>query len=191
MKKLSCILATVVLLAACQSTPPSSLNFTAPPSNSIFNQINQQVTVKIASNDQRQTPEISRYVHNGRLHKISSNPTISQLFGQMLSQDLNAKGFRIGNPAHAHINVQIKQFFAKVEEGNLRHKVTANIQLVVQVQGTKGTFNKNIASSHSQEGMLGVNNNDIHQVLNKTLSEVAQMIYQDREISAAIHQLSR
>ncbi|MDY4595376.1 MAG: YajG family lipoprotein [[Pasteurella] aerogenes] len=193
-KKLSFVatMAAATLLAACQSQPSNTLYFTPAPTTGKFNTANQNIVLNVSTRDNRAQPEISSYVYHEQLLKLNSAPQVTQLFDQIVKQDLNAKGFRVGTPSSSNTNVivNVNDFYAKVESGNLRHKINAAIQLDIQVQGAKGQYTKKIAATRMQEGAFSANNGDIHKVLNQTLAEVTQAIYQDQEIPAAIHQYS-
>ncbi|PJG82438.1 YajG family lipoprotein [Caviibacterium pharyngocola] len=187
---LAALMASAVLLTACQSQPSTTLSFSPAAPVAQFNAANQNAVLNVVTRDVRAQPEISSYVYNEGLLKLSANPSVAQLFDQVMKQDLNAKGFRIaGTPAESNTNVlvNVTDFYAKVEQGNLRHKISTKIQVNVQVQGAKGQFTKNISGTRTQEGAFSVSNADIQKVLTQTLSEVVQSIYRDQEIPAAIN----
>ncbi|WP_032093178.1 YajG family lipoprotein [Necropsobacter rosorum] len=187
------LIAGALLLSACQSQPSSTLSFTPPAPTTQFNAANQNAVLNIATRDARAQPEISSYVINGGVFKLFAEPTVTQLFDQVIKQDLNAKGFRIAaTPAQSNSNVlvDVTDFYAKVEQGDLRYKITTNIQLNVQVQGAKGQFTKKIGGTRTQEGAFSAKNDEIQKVLNQTFSEVVQAVYRDQEIAAAISKFS-
>lgn len=186
------LLSTTLLLSACQ-TPSNTLIFTPSSPVSQFNAANQQVILNIMTRDTRSTPEISSYVYNENLIKLFAQPTVPQLFDQVVKQDLNAKGFRIATmPSQSNTNViiNITKFYANVEQGNLRYKINSDVQVNIQVQGAKGQFNKNIGSTRTQEGALRANNENIQKVLGQALEETIQSIYRDQDIANAINHYS-
>ena len=140
----------------------------------------------------RSQPEISSYVRDGQLFKLSASPDVTALFQQIVQQDLNSKGFRVGTPSASNTNVivNVKDFYAKVDQGNLRYKIDAKIQVEINVQGAKGNFSKNIGSTRTTEGAFNANNDEIQNVLTATFNEVVKAIYADQEISSAILQYS-
>lgn len=184
-------LATVIgslFLAAC-TAPGNTLTFnpTAPTASTAFNTANQKAIISVVTKDERRQPEISAYTREGQLHKLSSSPNVTDLFQQIIQQDFNAKGFRLSNNgANTNILVTVKEFYAKVEEGTIRHKITSRIQLEIHVQGVKGNYTKNMGSSRVDEGAFGVNNQDIQQSLDATLKEVVNALYNDQDIANAI-----
>ena len=184
------IVATL-FIAACQSTPSHTLTFTPPASNAIFNTANQAAVVNVTTRDARSQSEISSYVRDGQLFKLSASPDVTALFQQIVQQDLNSKGFRVGAPSASNTNVivNVKDFYAKVDQGNLRYKIDAKIQVEINVQGAKGNFSKNIGS-RTTEGAFNANNDEIQNVLTATFNEVVKAIYADQEISSAILQYS-
>lgn len=192
---LAAMLSATLALTACQtSTPNQVLAFSVPASNGQFNLANQsQALVNVVVQDARPQPEVSSYVAQEKIVKLTASPTVSQLFQQIFLQDLNAKGFHISQASQANINViiRINDFYANVEQGNLRHKISSKIRLEIQVQGRSGTFSKNMSASRSQEGAFSAKNDEIQQLLTETLTELSNNIYQDQEISQAINQYSR
>ena len=186
------IIVATLFIAACQSTPSHTLTFTPPASNAIFNTANQAAVVNVATRDARSQSEISSYVRDGQLFKLSASPDVTALFQQIVQQDLNSKGFRVGAPSASNTNVivSVKDFYAKVDQGNLRYKIDAKIQVEINVQGAKGNFSKNIGSTRTTEGAFNANNDEIQNVLTATFNEVVKAIYADQEISSAIRQYS-
>ncbi|MFQ1014529.1 YajG family lipoprotein [Avibacterium paragallinarum] len=185
------LFSSAVLLSACQSQPSNTITFTPPSPSAQFNAANQHAILNILTRDARQQPEISSYVHNDKIHKLFAQPSVTQLFDQVIKQNLNAKGFRIAaTPAQSNTNVivNITQFFANVEQGNLRYKITAKVRVNVQVQGAKGQFNKNIGSTRTQEGAFNADNANIQKVLGQALEDTIQSLYKDQEIANAISQ---
>lgn len=188
------LFSATMVLTACQSTTSNVLTFTPPVPKVQFNLANQtQAQLNVVARDLRPQPEISSYVTNEQIIKLTSSPSVTQLFQQIVQQDLNSKGFRITTPAQANTNViiNIKQFYANVEQGNLRYKIDSKIQLEIQVQGKAGQFNKNMTASRTQQGAFSAKNEEIQKVLNDTLTEISNNIYQDQEISQAIQRYSR
>ena len=186
------IIVATLFIAACQSTPSHTLTFTPPASNAIFNTANQAAVVNVTTRDVRSQSEISSYVRDGQLFKLSASPDVTALFQQIVQQDLNSKGFRVGVPSASNTNliVNVKDFYAKVDQGNLRYKIDAKIQVEINVQGAKGNFSKNIGSTRTTEGAFNANNDEIQNVLTATFNEVVKAIYADQEISSAIRQYS-
>ncbi|WP_439243698.1 YajG family lipoprotein [Lonepinella sp. BR2474] len=178
-----------LLLAGCSSTPSNTLTFNpqSPTATTAFNTQNQKAIVNVVSKDGRSQTEVSSYTLNSALFKLYSSPAVEKLFQQVVQQDLNAKGFRLAtNGVNTNVLVTVKEFYAKVEEGNIRHKITSRVQLEVHVQGIKGNFTKNFGASRIDEGALGVNNNDIQKSLDATLKDVVSALYKDTEIAGAI-----
>ena len=169
------IIVATLFIAACQSTPSHTLTFTPPASNAIFNTANQAAVVNVTTRDARSQSEISSYVRDGQLFKLSASPDVTALFQQIVQQDLNSKGFRVGAPSASNTNVivNVKDFYAKVDQGNLRYKIS-----------------KNIGSTRTTEGAFNANNDEIQNVLTATFNEVVKAIYADQEISSAIRQYS-
>ncbi len=190
-KKMLFAMATlsVAVLTGCQSSQSNVLTFTTPSPTAVFNTNNQTAAVSVNTQDLRTSREIAAYTKNGEIIRLSSSPEVAQMFQQAVQQDLNAKGFQIvQGAANAHVTVNIKRFFATVEQGNLRHKANAEVNVEVSVQGSKGNFNKTFNATRSYEGVLGADNDSVKDVLSQAYQDVVKAIYNDNEVSNAIHQ---
>ena len=185
---LGSILLSSALLNGCQSES-NTLRFTPATPQASMN-VNQSAVVYVTTRDMRQAPEISSYVADGKLVKLSATPSVTELFQQVAQQDLVSKGFRIGmaNNSNAAVTVDVQEFFAKVNQGNLRYDIASKIQLAIHVQGMKGQFSKNINATRNYSGAFSARNAEIQKVLGETLNEVVQSIYKDQEITQAITQ---
>ena len=182
------ILLSGVLLTGCQSEP-NTLSFTPATPQATMN-VNQSAVVFVSTRDMRQTPEISSYVADGKVVKLSASPSVTELFQQVEQQNLISKGFRIGmaNSSNAAVTVDVQEFIAKVNQGNLRYDIDSKIQLAIHVQGRRGQFTKNINATRSHSGAFSARNAEIQKVLGETFNEVVQSIYKDQEITNAINQ---
>ncbi|QEH44691.1 hypothetical protein FXB78_00320 [Aggregatibacter actinomycetemcomitans] len=185
---LGAVLLSGVLLTGCQSEP-NTLTFTPAPPKASMN-VNQSAVVYVTTRDLRNTPEISSYVKDGQLLKLSASPELTQLFQQIEQQDLVSKGFRIGmaNNSNAAVTVDIQQFYAKVNQGNLRYDIDSKIQLAIHVQGRRGQFTKNINAGRTHSDAFSARNSEIQKVLGETFNEVVESIYKDQEVANAINQ---
>lgn len=176
------------VLTGCQSQS-NTITFVTPAPSANFNTQNQTAMVNVMTQDLRPSAEVSRYVTAGNTQHLTAVPEVSLLLQQAMQQNLNSKGFTVVQGAgNANVIVNIRRFFADVEQGNLRYKVTANIGLEVQVQGARGNFTKNFNTSRSYEGAFAADNDKIRNVLNQAYTEIIQSIYNDNELSQAIHQ---
>ncbi|MDO4430174.1 MAG: YajG family lipoprotein [Lonepinella koalarum] len=190
--KLSGILftATTFFLTACQA-PSNTLTFTPQAPTMGFNTQNQSAIVSVFTKDERVQPEVSSYVRKAEVFKLNANPSVDQLFQQVFQQDLNSKGFRLthgNNNANSSVFVSVKEFYAKVDQGDLRYNINARIQLQVHVQNAKGTFTKNLGASRNQEGAFNAGNDEIKKVLDLAFKDVVSAVYADQEIANAIRQ---
>ena len=182
------ILLSGVLLTGCQSES-NTLSFTPATPQATMN-VNQSAVVFVSTRDMRQAPEISSYVADGKVVKLSASPSVTELFQQVEQQNLISKGFRIGmaNNSNAAVTVDVQEFIAKVNQGNLRYDIDSKIQLAIHVQGRRGQFTKNINATRSHSGAFSARNAEIQKVLGETFNEVVQSIYKDQEITNAINQ---
>ena len=120
--------AATLFLAGCQAQS-NTLTF-APQSPTASMNINQSAVVTVNTRDSRPQQEIATYNKSGELIKLNASPSVTQLFQQVMQQNLVSKGFRIGqaNNANAGVTVDVKEFNAKVEQGNLRYTLNSKIQ---------------------------------------------------------------
>lgn len=182
------VAAATLFLAGCQAQS-NTLTFTPPAPTASMN-VNQSAVVYVMSKDSRASQDVASYTKRGELVKLNASPSVTQLFQQVMQQNLVSKGFRIGqaNNSNAGVTVDVRDFGAQVEQGNLRYKLNAKIQAVVYVQGLKGNYNKTFNATRSQEGALGAGNEEIQKVLGQTFNDIVNSIYQDQEVGAAINQ---
>lgn len=182
------VAAATLFLAGCQAQS-NTLTFTPPAPTASMN-VNQSAVVYVMTKDSRASQDVASYTKRGELVKLNTSPSVTQLFQQVMQQNLVSKGFRIGqaNNSNAGVTVDVRDFGAQVEQGNLRYKLNAKIQAVVYVQGLKGNYNKTFNATRSQEGALGAGNEEIQKVLGQTFNDIVNSIYQDQEVGAAINQ---
>ncbi|MDO4697056.1 MAG: YajG family lipoprotein [Pasteurellaceae bacterium] len=175
------------LVVGCQ-TASNTITFATPSPSAVFNTHNQTAMVNVMTQDLRPSKTVASYTQMGKLQPLTVVPEVAQLFQQVMQQNLNSKGFPVvQGAANANVVVNIKQFSADVEQGNLRYKVTANVNVEVVVQGARGTVSKNFTTSRAYEGAFGANHDEIQKVLGEAYSAAVLAIYHDNEISQAIH----
>lgn len=176
------------VLAGCQSQS-NTLTFSTPSPTAAFNTQNQTALVNVITQDLRPSAEIAGYTDAGNIRRLTALPEVRQLFQQAMQQNLNSKGFTVVEGAgNANLLINVRKFYADVEQGNLRHKISANISLEVQVKGNRGSFTKNFNTSRTYEGAFGADNQNIRNVLNQAYNDVVYAIYNDNEVGQAIHQ---
>ncbi|MGR3806493.1 YajG family lipoprotein [Pasteurella testudinis] len=185
------LLGSAVLLAGCQ-TQNNTLTFTPPAPSAQFNTANQRVVVNVVTQDQRATSTVASYTSGGNVQHLTSSPEVAQLFQQVVQQGLNSKGFRIasGTNSNSNVVVRITDFSAQVTEGNLKYKIDSKVNVVLEVQGAKGTFSKSFGATNTQEGVFGVNNEGIQKIINRSFQDVVTKFYNDNEVSNALLSLS-
>ena len=190
-KKRLLILASLslALITGCQ-TPSNTIHLTTPYPNTGQGVSNQNISVNLVIEDLRPSKEVSIYKHNGKNIYLNASPDVTQLLQQTMQYNLNSKGLTLSqNMANVNAVVKINKFFATVGQGNLRYKITGNIEVETIIQGAKGSFTKNFKTSQSYDGAFNASNKEIQNVLTQTYNELAQTIYNDNEISQAIHHL--
>ena len=150
--------AATLFLAGCQAQS-NTLTF-APQSPTASMNINQSAVVTVNTRDSRPQQEIATYTKSGELIKLNASPSVTQLFQQVMQQNLVSKGFRIGqaNNANAGVTVEVKE------------------------------YNKTFNATRSQSGAFNASNDEIQKVLGETFKDIVNNIYQDQEVTNAINQ---
>lgn len=178
----------IAVLSGCQNQP-NSITFTTPSPTISFNPQNQSAMVNVMAQDLRPSAEVASYTLAGNTQRLSAVPDVRMLFQQAMQQNLNSKGFSVVPGAgNANVLVNVRKFYADVEQGNVRYKVNANIHLEVLVQGSRGNFTKNFTTSRSYEGAFNAQHSKIQEVLNQAYTEIIHSMYNDNELTQAIHQ---
>lgn len=176
------------MLAGCQNTN-NTITFSTPSPTAMFNPNNQTALVNVMTTDLRPTTEIANYTKHGQLHRVNASPDATYLFQQVMQQNLNSKGFTVVQGAgNANVTVSIRKFYADVEQGNLRYKLSANVGVDVKVQGARGQFSKSFNTFRGYEGAFGADKNEIQKVLGQAYTDAVHAIYNDNEVTNAIHQ---
>lgn len=185
------IAAATLFLAGCQAQS-NTLTFT-PPAPTASMTVNQSAVVYVSTRDVRPQQDVAAYSKSGELVKLNASPSVTQLFQQVMQQNLVSKGFRIGeaNNSNAGVTVEVKNFFTNVEQGNLRYNLTSKIHVTVYVQSASGSYNKDFNATRSQSGAFNADNTEIQKVLGETFKDIVNNIYQDQEVATAINQYSR
>lgn len=178
-----------LILTACQSQPVNTLTFTTPTPATTASPSNQPILVNVIAQDLRSANEVSSYTKNSELVRLTAQPTVAQMFQQVMWQHFNSKGLGVTQGVgNANAQIKIRKFFANVDAGNLRHNINAEVAVEVAIQASRGSFVKTFNASRGQEGVFGVSHNDIQKVLALAYEDVVQAIYNDNEITQAIQQ---
>lgn len=180
---------SLVLMTSCQA-PSNAIHLTTPSPNIAQGMPNQNILVNLVIEDLRPSKEVSIYKNNGKNIYLNASPDVTQLLQQTMQYNLNNKGLTLSqNMANVNAVVKVNKFFATVGQGNLRYKITGNIEVETVIQSSKGSFSKNFKTSQSYDGAFNASNTEIQNVLNQTYNKLAQAIYNDDEISLSIHRL--
>ena len=131
--------AATLFLAGCQAQS-NTLTFT-PQSPTASMNINQSAVVTVNTRDSRPQQEIATYTKSGELIKLNASPSVTQLFQQVMQQNLVSKGFRIGqaNNANAGVTVEVKEFNTHVDQGNLRYTLKSKQLFMYKVHADNTT----------------------------------------------------
>ncbi|MFQ9122426.1 MAG: YajG family lipoprotein [Haemophilus parainfluenzae] len=122
-----------------------------------------------------------------RLIKLNASPSVTQLFQQVMQQNLVSKGFRIGqaNNANAGVTVDVKEFNAHVDQGNLRYTLNSKIkQLFMYKVHADNTTKPLMRPVHNLVHLMRAYD-EIQKVLGETFKDIVNNIYQDQEVTNA------
>ncbi len=90
--------------------------FTPPAPNDSMRDVNRTAVVSVTTKDNRETiQESASYTKTRELIKLSKSTSITQLFQQVMQQNLISKGFRIGqlNGSNAWVTLDLREFGSK------------------------------------------------------------------------------
>ncbi len=104
-----------------------------------------------------------------------------------MQQNLVSKGFRIGqaNNANAGVTVDVKEFNAHVDQGNLRYTLNSKIkQLFMYKVHADNTTKPLMRPVHNLVHLMRAYD-EIQKVLGETFKDIVNNIYQDQEVTNA------
>ncbi|AOM41151.1 lipoprotein [Xenorhabdus hominickii] len=147
------------------------------------------ITVSISGADHRQSQALAQINRDARLITLVPSRDLRFLLQEALEKQMVARGYMIGSPADANLQIIVNQLYANVKEGSLRHDISTKteISIIVYMQdGSKQT--KNYRTSYNVQGPLSATNAKIAEAVNTVLSDVIADMAQDPSISTFIKQ---
>ncbi|MDR0218859.1 MAG: lipoprotein [Enterobacteriaceae bacterium] len=147
------------------------------------------ITVSISGVDHRQTQALTQINRDGKLITLMPSRDLRFLLQEALEKQMAARGYMIGAPADANLQVVVNQLYATVKEGSLRHDIAtkAEISIIVYAQDGKKQI-KNYRTSYDVQGPLSATNAKIANAVNTVLSDVIADMAQDSSVSTFIKQ---
>ncbi|WP_323834952.1 lipoprotein [Photorhabdus africana] len=150
------------------------------------------ITISISGADNRQSQTLAQVNRNAKLEILKPSRDLRFLLQEILEKQMTARGYMIGSPANANLQIIVNNLYADVKEGSLRHNIStkADISIISTAQnGSKQV--KNYRTSYNVQGPLGATNEKIADAVNTVLSEVIADMAQDPSVSNFIKQNAR
>jgi len=189
---LSALIALVLFLSGCSSTP-TSLQLAPQLSNTtITTPVQKDHSWLLASQDLR----TARY-----LIAISSGDKVATLVNESVStravieKTLQAQwakqGFTFTTDSNNsyQIDIQLIKLLAEVEQSTLSHEADINAVIKIQLNSEKTTFSKTFRSHYQKKAPFNANVDTLTQQLNIQLSQLLDQIVQDSELNDKLLQL--
>ncbi|PHM40041.1 hypothetical protein Xmau_02225 [Xenorhabdus mauleonii] len=158
---------------------------TLPPSDPTM----KAITVSISGVDHRQSQALAQINRDARLVTLVPSRDLRFLLQEALEKQMTARGYMIGSPADANLQIIVNQLQANIKEGSLRHDILTKADISIIVYAKDGSKQiKNYRTSYNAQGPLGATNAKIADAVNTVLSDVIADMAQDSSISTFIKQ---
>ncbi|CDL83266.1 lipoprotein [Xenorhabdus szentirmaii] len=147
------------------------------------------ITINISGVDHRQSQALAQVNRDARLVTLVPSRDLRFLLQEVLEKQMVARGYMIGSPSDANLQIIVNQLHANVKEGSLRHDIFAKAEISIVVymkDGSKQT--KNYRTSYNVQGPLSATNAKIADAVNTVLSDIIADMAQDASINTFIKQ---
>ncbi|MER2471879.1 lipoprotein [Photorhabdus laumondii] len=191
LKRILFPLITLFLLAGC-AAPNNTLTIEPKITLPTTDPTMGAITISISGADNRQSQTLAQVNRNAKLEILKPSRDLRFLLQEILEKQMAARGYMIGSPANANLQIIVNNLYADVKEGSLRHNIStkADISIISTAQnGSKQV--KNYRTSYNVQGPLGATNEKIADAVNTVLSEVIADMAQDPSVSNFIKQNAR
>ncbi|MDE9469680.1 lipoprotein [Xenorhabdus bovienii] len=147
------------------------------------------ITISISGVDHRQSQALAQVNRDARLVTLTPSRDLRFLLQEALEKQMVARGYMIGSPANANLQVVVNQLYANVKEGSLRHDISTKAEVSIIVYAQDGSQQiKNYRTSYNVQGPLSATNAKIAGAVNTVLSDVIADMAQDLSVSTFIKQ---
>ncbi|OCA56375.1 lipoprotein [Photorhabdus namnaonensis] len=191
LKRILFPLIALFLLAGC-AAPSNTLTIEPKITLPTADPTMSAITISISGADNRQSQTLAQINRNAKLEILKPSRDLRFLLQEILEKQMTARGYMIGSPANANLQIIVNNLYADVKEGSLRHNIStkADISIISTAQnGSKQV--KNYRTSYNVQGPLGATNEKIADAVNTVLSEVIADMAQDPSVSNFIKQNTR
>ncbi|CDH30479.1 putative lipoprotein [Xenorhabdus bovienii str. Jollieti] len=188
LKKIFTSLLALFFLAGCANsgnTLAIQPKITLPPVDPTM----KAITISISGVDHRQSQALAQVNRDARLVTLTPSRDLRFLLQEALEKQMVARGYMIGSPANANLQVVVNQLYANVKEGSLRHDISTKAEISIIVYAQDGSQQiKNYRTSYNVQGPLSATNAKIADAVNTVLSDVIADMAQDLSVSTFIKQ---
>ncbi|KMW73943.1 hypothetical protein TI10_06875 [Photorhabdus luminescens subsp. luminescens] len=191
LKRILFPLIALFLLAGC-AAPSNTLTIEPKITLPTADPTMSAITISISGADNRQSQTLAQVNRNAKLEILKPSRDLRFLLQEILEKQMTARGYMIGSPANANLQIIVNNLYADVKEGSLRHNIStkADISIISTAQnGSKQV--KNYRTSYNVQGPLSATNEKIADAVNTVLSEVITDMAQDPSVSNFIKQNAR
>ncbi|TNH45266.1 lipoprotein [Photorhabdus luminescens] len=191
LKRILFPLIALFLLAGC-AAPSNTLTIEPKITLPTADPTMSAITISISGADNRQSQTLAQVNRNAKLEILKPSRDLRFLLQEILEKQMTARGYMIGSPANANLQIIVNNLYADVKEGSLRHNIStkADISIISTAQnGSKQV--KNYRTSYNVQGPLSATNEKIADAVNTVLSEVIADMAQDPSVSNFIKQNAR
>ncbi|MBS9425277.1 lipoprotein [Photorhabdus caribbeanensis] len=191
LKRILFPLIALFLLAGC-AAPSNTLTIEPKIALPTADPTMGAITLSISGADNRQSQTLAQVNRNAKLETLKPSRDLRFLLQEVLEKQMTARGYMIGSPANANLQIIVNNLYADVKEGSLRHNIStkADISIISTAQNGSKQI-KNYRTSYNVQGPLGATNEKIADAVNTVLSEVIADMAQDPSVSNFIKQNAR
>ncbi|WP_367680370.1 YajG family lipoprotein [Candidatus Fukatsuia anoeciicola] len=147
------------------------------------------ITISINGADQRQYVELAKVSRNGKLVALTASRDLRFLLQEVLEKQMISRGYMVSSDGLVGLQIIINYLHAKIQEGNLRHNITAKADISIIAQGRNGSQQtKNYRFTYNVQGLFSATNTKISDAINVVLSDLITDMSQDTSISSFVKQ---
>ncbi|WED26035.1 YajG family lipoprotein [Vibrio sp. DW001] len=183
MKKLL-IAASILLLAACSSSPKEpQVNF-IPQTTTSQNKTVDNLMFSLDSKDVRSAQYVA-LIDSGRnnIQPVHAKQNIRITLESALQDQLQSQGFRTSVNSENSVTLEIQQLLVNVQHSIMSNEMDAKITLQITAETPAGKLVKIFNGSASKTGTFSASDSQIEQIVNDVTSLVLAEIANDAELN--------
>jgi len=183
MKKLL-VTASIIVLAACSSTPDEpQINF-IPKTTTSQNKVVNNLLFSLESKDVRAAQYVA-LVDSGRnnIQPVHAKQNVRITLESALLEQLQSKGFNTSVNSDNSITLEIQQLLVNVKHSIMSNEMDAKIILQITAETPAGKLVKTFNGSATKEGIFSASDSQIETIINDVTSLVLSEIAKDTELN--------